>query len=85
MVSVVENDLKDSQNQQVDCLSQTLKDLPDHANEGIVDKNFINLSFFKALGFSQQERIPSFKTSTGHKAVDYALRKNTDQDNFLHT
>ena len=85
MVFIVEKDTGDLSSDRIKHLSQTLKDLPSNANEGIVDKNFINISFFEALGFSQQERIPSFKTGTGNKAVDYALRRNAIEDNFLHT
>ncbi len=66
-------------------LVQALQNLPIDAKEAVVDNNFIATSFFKALGFTLQERIPSFKVGQGHLAVDYALRCNTENDNFLHS
>ena len=68
-----------------DDLIHTLQSLPDDADEAIVDLNFIATSFFNALGYSSQERIPGFNTGSGQQAVDYALRHNTEDDNFLHT
>ena len=68
-----------------DSLIQALKQLPELAQEPIVDTNFIATAFFDALGFSLQERVPGFKTGKGKDAVDYALRHNIDKDNFLHT
>ena len=64
-------------------LIHALQSLPDDADEAIVDLNFIAASFFGALGYSSQERIPEFNTGNG--LVDYALRHNTEDDNFLHT
>lgn len=66
-------------------LIKSLQALPEQAQEPIVDNNFIATLFFEALGFSLQERIPGFKTGDDKKAVDYALRHNIDNDNFLHT
>ena len=66
-------------------LVETLQNLPDNASEGIVDNNFIVTSFFDALGFELQTRLPSFKTGDGGLAVDYALRWNQENDIFLHT
>ncbi len=68
-----------------DNLIHALQSLPDDADEAIVDLNFIAASFFDALGYSSQERIPGFNTGDGQQAVDYALRKNTENNNFLHT
>ena len=68
-----------------DNLIKSLKELPELAQEPIVDNNFIATSFFDALGFNLQERIPGFKTGRGKDAVDYALRHNLDEDIFLYT
>ncbi len=68
-----------------DSLINALQALPPLAPEAIVDKNFIATSFFEALGFSLQERIPEFPTGQGGQKVDYALRHNSDEDIFLHT
>ena len=65
-------------------LINSLQILPEQAQEPIVDKNFIATSFFEALGFTLQERIPGFKTGQGGDKVDYALRSNTENNNFLH-
>lgn len=65
-------------------LVQSLRNLPTDAQEAIVDNNFIATTFFNALGFNLQERIPGFKT-VGNRRVDYALRRNTDEDFFLHS
>lgn len=67
-----------------DNLIESLRNLPDDANETIVDNNFIATSFFSALGFILQERVPAYKTGNGGDKVDYALRKNTENSIFLH-
>ena len=67
-----------------DNLIESLRNLPDDANETIVDNNFIATSFFNALGFILQERVPAYKTGKGKDKVDYALRKNTENSIFLH-
>lgn len=67
---------------------QNLSEIAPPAQEPIVDKTFISTSFLDALGFTLSERVPEFKTlKTGkkNKPVDYALRHNTEDDNFLHT
>lgn len=65
-------------------LIKSLNNLPADAKESIVDNNFIVTSFLDALGFNLQERVPAFKTDSHKKlTVDYALRKNTEQDDFL--
>ena len=68
-----------------DSLIKSLIKLPELAQEPIVDNNFIAISFFDALGFNLQERIPRFKTGKGRDVVDYALRHNIDEDIFLDT
>ena len=68
-----------------DNLIHALQSLPDDANQATVDLNFITASFFDALGYSSQERIREFHTGIGQRTVDYALRHNTEDDNFLHT
>ena len=52
-----------------DNLIKLLKELPELAQEPIVDNNFIATSFFDALGFNLQERIPGFKTGTEKKLL----------------
>ena len=70
----------------VEILIKALQELPEQAKEAIVDTNFIATSFFDALGFSLQERIPQFTTDDSrHHTVDYALRHNTEDDIFLQT
>ena len=68
-----------------DSLITSLKELPELAQEAIVNNNFVTRAFFDALGFDLQERIPQFRTGIGHHKVDYALRHNIDEDIFLHT
>lgn len=85
MVIALERNSTNLTSDQINYLEQTLRDLPDDANEAIVDLNFIATSFFESLGFSAHERVPSFKTGRGHDAVDYALRKNNEDNDFLHT
>ena len=85
MVFAVEKQSADLSLDKTNYLAQTLRDLPVNASEEIVDNNFISISFLKALGFSNHERVPEFKTGNGNKKVDYALRKNTGDNNFLHT
>lgn len=62
---------------------QNLSELTPPAQEPIVDNTFIATSFFDALGFTLQERVPGFKTDK--QFVDYALRHNTEDDSFLQT
>ena len=61
-----------------------ISELNPPASEKIVSDNFIATSFLNALGFNLQERVPDFKTGQGADAVDYALRKNTKDNIFLH-
>ncbi|MGF1541642.1 MAG: ParA family protein, partial [Pleurocapsa sp.] len=80
MVFTIEQESKIKNN-----LVQALKKLPPDASESIVDGVFIVTSFFDALGFKSEEGIPNFKTGNGGDKADYALRHNTENDNFLHT
>ncbi|WOD39362.1 AAA family ATPase [Nodosilinea sp. E11] len=63
-------------------LEQILQDLPLDAAEVVVEGNF-SRAFLKALGFGDLEMVPGFKV--GKLAVDHAVRKNTENDIFLHT
>jgi cellulose biosynthesis protein BcsQ len=63
-------------------LKQALLNLPENAQESIVDQVFVP-EFLKALGFELMERVPQY--NTGNKPVDYALRHNSNQDIFLVT
>jgi len=65
-------------------LSQVLESLPSDANEAIVSTIFVE-PLLEALGFSKQERYPQFSTGQGGDAVDFAARKNTKGDLFLHS
>lgn len=85
MLFNLEQELQKLSTQVTANLIQSLNNLPAYAQEPIVDKNFIATTFFDALGFTLQERVPGFKTGTGGHVVDYALRKNTEDDDFLHT
>ena len=85
MVQTLVKELQKLPPEIVETLIKALQALPEQAQEPIVDNNFIATSFFEALGFTLQERIPGFKTGDDKKAVDYALRHNIDNDNFLHT
>lgn len=69
--------------EETNSLVEALEGLPNSAAEAIVDNNFITTSFLNALGFSLQERIPQFNTGHGRQQVDYALRHNSNKDNFL--
>jgi chromosome partitioning protein len=62
--------------------NRVLDSIPPNAPEPIVTSLFVE-TLLEALGFSNQERFPGFKTGRGADAVDYAARKNTDGNNFL--
>ena len=67
-------------------LVEELQNLPENARELKVDTDFISRSFLDALGFSLSERANQFRVSISTtKKVDYALRHNTDNDNFSKT
>ncbi|MDB9374092.1 AAA family ATPase [Nodularia sphaerocarpa] len=65
-------------------IKQALINLPDSANEPIVCSVFIS-ELLKILGFNSMETVPSFTTGNGNNAVDYAVRKNSNQDIFIKT
>lgn len=54
--------------------------LPDE-NEAVVCKNFVE-PLIKALGFNEQEWLPQFQTGDATNWVDYATRKDNDNDIF---
>ena len=85
MVTAIERNSRHLPPEIINNLVETLASLPADAKEAIVDNNFIATSFFDALGFSSQERVPQWKTGKGNETVDYALRKNAEDDSFLHT
>ncbi len=64
-------------------LRQALLNLPDNAQEAIVDKIFVP-EFLNTLGFGLMERVPEYNTGD-FGSVDYALRRNTNEDIFLTT
>jgi hypothetical protein len=63
---------------------QNLADLPTSETEAVISSYFIE-SLLKELGFSDREYYPSFPTGKGAKKVDYAARKNVDNDIFINT
>lgn len=68
----------------LDNLCNALSSLPPVADEAVVSAIFVN-SLLETLGFSESERYPQFNTGSGGDAVDFAARKNTSDDIFLHT
>ena len=65
-------------------IRQALLNLPIGAKEAIVCNVFIS-ELLKTLGFNATEIVPDFATGRGGDAVDYAVRKNSDSDIFIHT
>ncbi len=65
-------------------LQQALANLPENAQEPIVDQIFMP-EFLQAIGFSLLERVPQYSTGNGGDAVDYALRHNSPDNIFTHT
>ncbi|NBD16099.1 MAG: AAA family ATPase [Cyanobacteria bacterium] len=65
-------------------LKQALLSLPEEAPETIISHRFIP-AFLEALGFTQNERYPEFSTGVGGQAVDFAARRNTDEDLFFYS
>ncbi|MBD3886958.1 AAA family ATPase [Phormidium tenue FACHB-886] len=65
-------------------LENALNALPHMAEEAIVSAIFVN-PLLEALGFDKSERHPEFNTGSGRDAVDFAVRKNTLDDIFLHS
>jgi cellulose biosynthesis protein BcsQ len=65
-------------------LIRALESLPPVASEALVSTIFVE-PLLQALGFSKFERCPEFSTGEGGDAVDFAARKNSPDDNFLHS
>jgi cellulose biosynthesis protein BcsQ len=65
-------------------LQQALLNLPNNESEAIVDAIFIP-EFLSTLNFELTERVPHYVTGKSKKTIDYALRKNTESDIFIHT
>ncbi|MCX7596681.1 MAG: AAA family ATPase [Fischerella sp.] len=65
-------------------LQQALLRLPGKAPQAIVDSIFVP-EFLNALGYDVNERVPEFATVNSSEKVDYAIRRNTDKDIFIHT
>ena len=60
------------------------KNLPEDSSEEQVSHIFAS-ELFNFLGFELNERVPSFFTGSGNKAVDHALRHNRSNDIFSQT
>jgi len=52
--------------------------------EDIIKDRFVK-PLISALGFDQNEYVPEFSTGSGAQKVDFALRKNTEDDSFFET
>lgn len=65
-------------------LIRALESLPSIAPEAVVSTIFVE-ALLETLGFSKFERCPQFSSGDGGDAVDFAARKNTIDDNFLHS
>lgn len=65
-------------------LKQVFLSLPNNASEPILYKQFIP-RLLERLGFQENEQVPQFSTGMGSQAVDFAVRKNADNDIFLHS
>jgi len=63
-------------------IEDALISLPDKAPEAMVDTIFIR-PFIKALGFNSVEIYPQYNTGAGTEAVDYALRRNQDDNDIF--
>jgi cellulose biosynthesis protein BcsQ len=64
-------------------LQQALLNLPNDAPEAVVDAIFVP-ELLSALNFELTERVPQYVTGESRR-IDYALRKNTESDIFIHT
>lgn len=58
------------------------KNLPENSSEQQVSHIFAS-ELFNFLGFELNERVPSFSTGSGNKAVDHTLRHNRSNQMFL--
>ncbi|MEG4218683.1 ParA family protein [Microcoleus sp. Pol14C6] len=65
-------------------LQQALLNLPDNKPEALVDDIFVP-QLLNALNFELTERVPQYVTGESKKTIDYALRKNTESDIFIHS
>ncbi len=65
-------------------LKQALLNLPANAQEPTVDSIFVP-ELLNALDFEPTECAPQYKTGNGANSVDYALRKNSNNDIFIQT
>jgi len=52
--------------------------------EDIIKDRFVK-PLISALGFDENEYVPEFSTGFGAQKVDFALRKNTEDDSFFKT
>ncbi len=66
-------------------LKNALGSLPPGAPEALVSSVFINPLLLETLGFDRAECYPQYKTGKGNNAVDFAARRNTEEDLFHHT
>lgn len=57
--------------------SGILDRIPQNAKEAVVCNQFVN-PLLEALGFSNEEQYPGFRTGQGNQAVDFAARKNNN-------
>lgn len=64
-------------------LCSALRSLPDQASEKIVNDVFVVPSLMEVLGFQIDEIYSGYNTGNG--IIDYAARKTTGEDTFLHT
>lgn len=65
-------------------IQQALISLPENASEPIVRSVFIS-ELLKILGFDLMETVPEFSSGNGTNTVDYAVRKNSEDDIFIKT
>lgn len=71
-----------AQSTSIENLKQALINLP--PDEAIVSSIFVE-SLLDVLGFSRFDRCPQYSTGAGGDAVDFAARKNTSGNTFLHS
>ncbi|WP_026735169.1 AAA family ATPase [Fischerella sp. PCC 9605] len=65
-------------------LLKALLYLPINAPQATIGSIFIP-ELLKTLGYDVTETIPNFATGNGTDKVDYAVRRDTDKDIFIHT
>ena len=63
-------------------LKEVIRSLPNNAPEPVVRERFMP-AFLEALGFGWSETVPEFETGRG--PVDYAIRRNRQNDRFIDT